>query len=92
MRKSANGAGLRVVGVVGATLLFSKEVGQYVEKWISDNAEKVEKFLDIFENKIAERGGVDVVCEGKPRPSASTKAIEATPVKDPKAKDLGIKS
>lgn len=82
LRKSMNGGELRVFGVVGATMIFSKEVGKYIEEWISNNIKRVEKFLDCCETNINKKGGITAHCADTPPPSTSTKVTKVSSVKE----------
>ncbi len=65
MSKCFSGAPLRVAGVGGAALIFSKPVADAVQEGFENYIAKSQELWSRFQSKIVEHGGVDLPKESK---------------------------
>ncbi|NBV06896.1 MAG: hypothetical protein EBS06_06655 [Proteobacteria bacterium] len=79
-----NGATLRVLGVGGASLIFSKQASDALEEGFSKYMEGISGLWNIFQNNVADRGGAENR-EEKKLPSSSIQPFESKVLAKPLA-------
>lgn len=66
--KAFSGATLRMTGVAGAAIIFSKAAGDMLEEGFKEYGEKTSQLWHQFQERVAEHGGVDLPKESEVAP------------------------